>query len=167
MISRWCPQVRGPLGIQGAAGISGNVGGRWKSSTWPLPRAGKGVMKEPCQPWFYLREAQPRHHRYLHRTAAQGTHLNAGWQPHLHCSSHLRDAGLDHVDQVGNRWIWGRSKNCRWPVWINRGTGWREVGGGFVGQTRHSGRERAISLLCDLQKFIKGLLCAQRLWRAC
>ncbi|XP_074175595.1 protein IL-40 isoform X3 [Rhinolophus sinicus] len=43
---------------------------------------------------------QPRHLRFPHRTAAPGTHLYAGWQPHLYCSYHLLDAGLDQVDQV-------------------------------------------------------------------
>lgn len=44
-----------------AASTSGQVGGRRKSPTWPLPRAGKGVPKQPCPLWPYLREGQARH----------------------------------------------------------------------------------------------------------
>lgn len=44
-----------------AASTSGQVGGRRKSPTWPLPRAGKGVPKRPCPLRPYLREGQARH----------------------------------------------------------------------------------------------------------
>lgn len=145
--SRWCRQVRGLLGFQKGS-WSFCVGG-WEVEELHLAAAKswEGIRRESCLLWPCLREAQPRHLRFPHRTAAPGTHLYAGWQPHLHCSYHLRDAGLDQVDQVGNWcWMWGRSQNCGWPLWTNRSPGWREVGGRFVGQTCHQDMERAMSL---------------------
>ena len=94
--------------------------------------------------------------------------LRAGCQPHLPHSYHLRDAGLDRVDQVGSGcWKQGRGERCWQPVWTNRGPGWRAECAGLVGRGCHQGKERAVLLVRGLQRFMKGLLCATCLLRAC
>lgn len=49
-------------GFPQVAGTPGQVGGRWKSPTWPLPRAGKGVpraMPTPALPQGRAGQTRP------------------------------------------------------------------------------------------------------------
>uniref|UniRef100_A0A8C2SGU8 MARVEL domain-containing protein n=1 Tax=Capra hircus TaxID=9925 RepID=A0A8C2SGU8_CAPHI len=54
----------------------------------------------PCLPWPGLTQVQPSCPRLLHRRAAPGTHLRAGWHPHLHHSLLFLDTDLDQAKQV-------------------------------------------------------------------
>lgn len=131
-------------GFPQVAGTPGQVGGRWKSPTWPLPRAGKGVpraMPTPALPQGRAGQTRP----HLSASTLAGSLYS-------HHSCHLWAAGQtpDGTHQVGN-WCrrWGRRADAPGP--------WPEAVGGA--------KARAPSLTHDLQE-LKGLLCAKCLLRA-
>lgn len=157
----------GQLALLCWEGASVQDTGRWEvGQLYPATaESTEGTGGNHAHPGPCLKEAQPSCLRPAPRRVAQSTHHCAGWQPRLHCGRHLRDAGLDHVDQVGNGcWMQGGGRAADGlrgsaGLWLG------SSGGGACRAGLWPGQRRAVTAYARLEGVYEDLPCVTCLLR--
>lgn len=151
----------GQLALLCWEGASVQDTGRWEvGRLYPATaESTEGTGGNHAHPGPCLKEAQPSCLRPAPRRVTQGTHHRAGRQPRLHCGRHLRDAGLDHVGQVGNGcWMQGGGRAADGlrgsaGLWLG------SSGGGACRAGLWPGQRRAVTAYARLEGIYEDLLC--------